>query len=192
MHVLGICGTPRPGGNSQVLLRAALAPLRDASWDVSEFLLSEKKVLPCIGCERCVTGGICVQNDDMAELYEAYAACDAVLIASPVYWRTVPAQLKAVMDRTFAVNRQKPLQGKVGGALCVGRGTGGGQAMTLGAIYNFYLSCGMLCVPGELNGVSAVADAPGDIAGQPRRLEQAACLGRNLLRYALALRGKND
>ncbi|MDD4796852.1 MAG: flavodoxin family protein [Eubacteriales bacterium] len=184
MHVLGICGSPRPGGNAQLLLDAALAPLREAGWRATEFLLSEKTVLPCTGCERCIPGGVCALHDDMAQLYEAYAACDAVIIAAPVYWRTVPAQLKAVMDRTFAVQRRRPLRGKLGGALCVGRGTGGGQAITLNTIYTFYLSCGMLCVPGELNGVTAVADAPGDIANQPDRLEQAACLGRNILAYA--------
>ncbi|MCL2002780.1 MAG: hypothetical protein FWG72_02110 [Oscillospiraceae bacterium] len=56
----------------------------------------------------------------------------------------------------------------------------------LGAINNFYLSSGMLCVPGELNGVTVSADKPGDVLNQPYRLEQARILGRNIISYSRA------
>jgi len=79
--------------------------------------------------------------------------------------------------------KNSPLRGKLGGAIAVGRGSGSGQSIVLNVIYNFYLSSGALCVPGELNGVNAVADKPGDILSQPRRLEQARVLGRNILGY---------
>ncbi|MCL2461750.1 MAG: flavodoxin family protein, partial [Defluviitaleaceae bacterium] len=118
---------------------------------------------------------------------ETYRECDAIIISSPVYYRNVSAQLKAVFDRTHAAHAS--LSGKPGGAIAVGRGlAGGGQAIALNVIYNFYLSCGALCVPGELNGVAAAADRPGDILSQPRRLEQAEILGRNVMRYARALK----
>jgi multimeric flavodoxin WrbA len=120
----------------------------------------------------------------MHEFYTAFDECDAMLIASPTYWRNVPAQLKAVFDRTFAADSRKPLKGKLGGAIAVGRGSGGGQAIVLNIIHNYYLSCGMLCVPGELNGLTAVADKPGDISNQPRRLRQARVLGENIIQYA--------
>ena len=184
MHILAISGTPRKGGNSELLLNAALSPFEAAHWDVTRFFLSEKTVQPCSGCETCQTRGFCFIDDDMRLLYEAYEACDAVLIAAPAYWRNVPAQLKAVFDRTFAIGKHRPLKGKLGGAICVGRGASGGQAIVLNVIHNFYLSCGMLCVPGELNGVTASADQPGDILSQPRRLEQARILGQNIIAYA--------
>jgi len=80
--------------------------------------------------------------------------------------------------------KNKPLKGKLGGAIAVGRSTsGGGQTNVLNAIHNFYLSCGMLCVPGELNCVTASSDKPGDILKQSGRLEQARILGRNVIRY---------
>ena len=120
----------------------------------------------------------------MLEIYEAFGACDALIISAPAYWRNVPAQLKAVFDRTYAM-KNKPLKGKLGGAIAVGRGSSGGQSIVLNVIHNFYLSCGVLCVPGELNGVTASADKPGDILSQPRRLEQARILGENILGYAL-------
>ncbi|MCL2198257.1 MAG: flavodoxin family protein [Defluviitaleaceae bacterium] len=182
MNVLGISGTPRVGGNSEVLLDAALEPFVETGWGVTRVLLSEKTVAPCTGCETCVESGVCFISDDMVEIYEAFRRCDAVVISAPAYYRNVPAQLKAVFDRTFAA--RGALEGKLGGAICVGRGQGGGLCIVLNIIYNYFLSCGVLCVPGELNGVTAVADKAGEVAAQPRRLEQARVLGRNILKYA--------
>ena len=188
MNVLGISGTPRKGGNSEILLNAALEPFEQANWEVRKILLSERRIEMCTGCETCVENKSCCIEDDMDEVYEDYEWCEAVIISSPAYYRNVPAQLKALFDRTFATNHMKDklLKGKLGGAIAVGRSTsGGGQTNVLNAIHNFYLSNGMLCVPGELNGVSASADKPGDILKQPRRLEQARILGENICDYIM-------
>ena len=182
MNILGISGTPRKGGNSEYLLNVALDPFEESGWDTTKILLSEKTIEPCIGCETCMISGVCHINDDMQEIYKAYEKCDAIIISAPAYWRNVPAQLKAVFDRTFAMQSKSALKGKFGGAISVGRGSCGGQSIVLGIIYNFYLSCGILCVAGELNGVSAVADKPGDILTQSHRLEQARALGKNILK----------
>lgn len=182
MNVLGISGTPRKGGNSEILLNAALEPFAEANWAITKVLLSEKHIGMCVGCETCCERKSCFIRDDMDEIYEAYSTCDALLIAAPAYWRNVPAQLKAVFDRSYAM-KNRPLEGKLGGAIAVGRGSSGGQSIVLNIIHNFYLSSGVLCVPGELNGVTASADKPGDIFDQPRRLEQARILGKNILRY---------
>jgi len=185
MNILGISGTPRKGGNSELLLDAALEPFIEAKWGVSRVLLSEMRIEPCIGCETCGERKSCHIKDDMEKVYAAYEMCDAIIISAPSYWRNVPSQLKALFDRTFAVARdKKPLGGKLGGAIAVGRATaGGGQSIVINTIYNFYLSAGALCVPGELNGVTASANKPGDILLQPRRLEQAKTLGKNIISH---------
>ena len=185
MNILGISGTPRKGGNSEILLNAALEPFVKVGWNIKKILLSESDIGMCIGCEVCVKTGVCSIDDDMREVYEAFETCNAIIISAPSYWRNVPAQLKAVFDRAFAVTSKKVLVGKLGGAIAVGRATaGGGQSKVLDVIHNWYLSNGMLCVPGELNGVTASADKPGDILAQSRRLEQARTLGRNIISYA--------
>jgi len=189
MNVIGISGTPRKEGNSEILLRYALNPFEDHGWDVKLFLLSELKVEPCNACESCKESGTCAIDDDMQEIYEAFGWCDAIIISSPVYSRNVSSQLLSVLDRHYAVNMKRPLEGKVGGAIAVGRGTAGGQALTINAIYRWMLSCGIVCVPGELNGVTAVADKPGDILKQEKRLRQAKILGSNVLKVAKRLRG---
>ncbi len=186
MHVLGISGTPRAGGNSDILLAHALEPFAQAGWEVEHVRLCDMTVAPCRGCDACRREGACVVDDDMAILYDAFSRCDALIISSPVYYRNVSASLLAVMQRHYGISLREPLRGVAGGAIAVGRGTGGGQAMVLNVIYTWMLSCGMICVPGELNGVTAVADAPGDILAQPKRLEQAAILGENVLHVARA------
>ena len=188
MEVLAISGTPRPGGNTELLIEAALEPFKEKSWEVTRFLLSTRTVAPWDGCDICLQTDECGIRDDMDLLYEKFASCDAIIIASPVYYRNVSAQLKAVFDRHHALVRSKPLTGKPGGAIVVGGGTNGGQSLALMIIYNFFLSAGALAVPGARNGVSVVADKPGDVLAQPDRLKQARILGENVLKYATLLR----
>lgn len=168
MNILGISGTPRKNGNSEILLRYALYPFVEQCWDIRHFRLSEMTIQPCRGCEEeCKGQGNCVIDDDMYKIYEAFNWCNAIIVSSPTYSRNVCSQLLAVFDRHYAVYTLCPLVGKVGGAIAVGRGTGGGHAIALNAIYTWFLSCGVICVPDELNGVTAVASEPGDIIKQP-------------------------
>ena len=188
MNVLGISGTPRVEGNSEILLKYAFHPFEKNGWEIKHFSMREMLVKPCLGCDECKKVGHCVIDDDMHYFYEAFRWCDALIISSPVYSRNICSQLMAVLDRHYAVNIERPLEGKVGGAMAVGRGTCGGQTITINAIYNWMLSCGIICVPGEMNGVTAVASEPGDIFKQENRLKQAEILGTNILNVARKLR----
>jgi multimeric flavodoxin WrbA len=188
MNVLGISGTPRINGNSAILVDYSLNPFKDEGWNVKHLKMSELRVQPCNACEKCIDSKKCVIEDDMHYFYEAFAWCDAIIVGSPVYYRNICSQLMAVLERTYAVREKRPLEGKIGGAIAVGRGTGGGNATVIAAIYNWMLSCGILCIPGELNGVTAVASEPGDVLKQLNRLQQAEILGGNVLKIACKLR----
>lgn len=191
MKVIGLSGSPRKDGNTEILVKHALEPFREQGWDVIEFFLSEKTIYPCRGCESCVETGCCgITGDDMDFIYEQFGTCDAFIIGSPAYYRNVTAQLKALFDRSFAFGKKKPLEGKIGGAIAVGRGEGGGQSLVLSIIHNYFLSSGAICVPCEINGLSARADKPGDVLHQPRRLKQARLLGENIIRYANLMKRK--
>ncbi len=190
MNVLGISGTPRKNGNSTILLDYALRPFADAAWVVNVVRLSETTVLPCRGCDHCVKRGECIQDDDMKRIYRYFEQCDALVVSSPIYYRNITSTLQAVLERYYAVKDKRLLAFKPGGAITVGRGTCGGQAIGLDIIYNWMRSCGMVCVSGELNGVTAVADKPGDVLAQETRLEQAEVLGRNILHVARKLRAE--
>jgi multimeric flavodoxin WrbA len=187
MRVVGISGSPRKGGNTECLVNECLNEFESDGWIVAKHYLSEKIIGPCAGCEICVGKGICaIGDDDAVAIFGDLMSCDAVIIGSPVYYRNVSSQLKAVFDRTFAYGHGI-LEGKPGGAIAVGRGEGAGQATTLMIIYNYMLSCGGLPVPGELNGLSAKADRPGDISLQEKRLSQARTLAQNIMKYAAKL-----
>jgi len=188
MNIMGISGTPRADGNSEILLRHALKPFKNNGWNVKIFLFSELKIEPCNACNSCKETGTCIINDDMQKIYDAFRWCNAIIISSPVYFLNVSAQLLALFDRHYAVDAEKPLEGKVGGAITVGGGTTGGQTIALNAIYTWMLSCGIICVPGELFGVKAVADKPGDILNKESHLKQAELLGFNILKVAEELK----
>lgn len=185
MNVLGMSGSYRGKSNSHILLQHALVPFEEKNWEVTLLRLRGLVVKPCEGCDECRSGGkSCKIDDDMQLFYDAFAQCDAMIVATPVYSRNVCAQLMAVFDRHYAVALQRPLEGKVGGAIAVGAGGGGGQSIALCTIYNWMRSCGMVGVPGELNGVTAVASEEEEILGQEKRLVQARILGENVMRFA--------
>lgn len=188
MNVLGISATPRKNGNSDILLEYALQPFKENGWGIEHFRLREMTIQSCRACEECKKENKCIIDDDMDKIYEAFRWCDAIIISTPVYSRNISSQLMAVLDRSYATSQERPLEGKVGGAIAVGRGTCGGQSITIMAIYNWMLSAGMVCVPGELNGVTAVASEPGDVLRQEKRLNQAKILGKNVLDIVKKLR----
>jgi multimeric flavodoxin WrbA len=184
MKILGISGSPRPNSNSRVLLDHALKPFEKENWEIVRFDMSEFEVKFCNGCDLCLATNKCVLDDDMHKIYKAFFECDAIIISSPVYNRTFSSKLSAALERIYAISSLKPLKMKPGGAMAVGAGTGAGQNNTLQAIYTWMLSYGMICVPGELNGVTARASVAGEIIHDEKRLRQAGILGENVLEVA--------
>ena len=180
-RILSISGSPRRGGNTEILLETALHPLAEAGHRVEAFHLSSKKVGPCIACEKCAADGVCFIDDDMPALLDGVRDCDAVIVGSPVYNRNLTAQLQAVFNRFHCVIKKRPLQGRIvfGGAIAVG-GAPNSQGIVLNTLYNFLLSLGVCCVPGALNGVSVVAREKGEVLSQSKSLEEARALGENL------------
>lgn len=187
MNLLAISATPRNNGNSDILLQYAMKPFEKENHSIRLLTLRELNLNPCTACDSCRDSGVCRIQDDMQVIYDGFRWCNAIIIASPVYSRNICSQLMMVFDRHYAVNNEKPLKGKAGGAITVGKGTCGGQTIAINAIYTWMLSCGAVCVPGELNGMTAVADKPGDILSQDNRLRQATVLGENVMHVAAKL-----
>lgn len=102
-NVLILMGSPRKRGNTSILCDEFMRGAEEAGNRVEKINVAAKKINGCLGCNRCQdNGGTCVQKDDMAELYEKILAADVIVLASPVYFYTWTAQLKAVLDRTYA------------------------------------------------------------------------------------------
>jgi multimeric flavodoxin WrbA len=99
VSVLGISSSPRKNSNSELLLKQVLAGAEQAGARVEWTALREVTLRPCQACRSCEKTGECVQRDDFEGLRNLIIAADRVAVATPVYWMTVSAQLKLLMDR---------------------------------------------------------------------------------------------
>ena len=103
MKVLVITGSPHKNGTSACLADRFIKGAKEAGHDVVRFDAAEKQVHPCIACERCHnTDKGCVFKDGMEELNPHLLSADVSAFVSPVYYYTISAQIKAVIDRCYA------------------------------------------------------------------------------------------
>lgn len=98
-----ISASPRQGGNSELLCDQFQRGAREAGHEAEMIVLREQKVGYCSACDACQNnGGSCVQQDDMAGILDRLIKADAIVLATPVYFYTLNAQLKTVIDRCYA------------------------------------------------------------------------------------------
>jgi len=148
MRVLGIVGSPRKGGNTEILVEEALASAREAGAETEIFLVADKTINGCDGCHSCFETGACKIRDDMQPLYEKMEAADAIIFGTPVYFHNYTAQAKAIIDRTFCYLREHNLKGKVAAPVLALRRVGAGQTRV--QLYGWFLSQGMVPVWGAI------------------------------------------
>ena len=148
MLVLGICASPHAQGNTAYALHTALSEIETAGIETTYISLHDKRLEPCDGCFVCRDTGRCVHVDDMQPLYDALPACDALILASPVYMGMMTGPMKIMMDRTvvYRTGGRFQLSGKVGGGIACGGFRNGGQELTLQCMHTFFLQQDMYVV----------------------------------------------
>lgn len=99
MKVLGISGSPRIGGNSDIMLDSALEGAKNSGVDVEKIRLCELDISPCTECHGCDENGECIVEDDMQMLYPKLIEADRLYLASPIFFMGISAQTKAAIDR---------------------------------------------------------------------------------------------
>ena len=102
MKVLAFLGSPRIEGNSEFLLNEAIKAVKEEGHEVVLFRPSHMKIEPCINCGGCETTWTCVIDDDMEEVYRAIRESDRFIISSPIFFFSLTAQIKALIDRCQA------------------------------------------------------------------------------------------
>jgi multimeric flavodoxin WrbA len=138
MRILGIMGSPRKGGNTEILLGVALEEAQKKGAIVSEVSLRDKTIAPCNGCLKCTKTGKCVIKDDMQEIYGEMIESDAIIWATPVYFWSMTSLTKIVMDRTYSLLFPKlQLANKVGGVILVAATRG---CVNAANIFHMYFS----------------------------------------------------
>lgn len=100
--VLILSGSPRKNGNSDILCDEFARGAAEAGHEVEKIRIAEKKIGYCHACYACRGTGVCAIKDDMAEIMQKMIDCDVMVLASPVYFYSIDAQLKAVIDRSVA------------------------------------------------------------------------------------------
>ena len=103
MDVLGIMGSPRRKGNTEILLDRALAGAEASGAQVEKVIVSKLRIAPCREMYTCLKDGNCSIKDDMQELYTKLVEADRVIFASPIFFYGIPSQAKALVDRCQAL-----------------------------------------------------------------------------------------
>jgi multimeric flavodoxin WrbA len=135
MDIVVVLGSPRKGGNSEILAEQVARGAREAGADVEVFRLNDMKISSCQACGACQMNfeENCVIDDDMKDLYPKLRRADVLVLAGPVYWFTVSAQTKLFMDRCYALGSSEgyALKGKQIGIVLT---YGGDDAFDSGAV----------------------------------------------------------
>ncbi len=107
MRVLGIAGSPRRGGNTDLLLAEVMKGAASQGAEVKTIVLNDLDITPCQHCDACQKKGVCRIKDDMQMVYRELEQADRVVLASPIHFMAVTAQMKAMIDRCQALWARK-------------------------------------------------------------------------------------
>lgn len=107
MKVLGIMGSPRIKGNTDLLLDEALKGAQSRGAEVEKIVVDKLQIAPCREYYGCLKDGNCVIRDDMDALYPKILEADAIIVASPIFFYTVSAQLMLLISRCQALWARK-------------------------------------------------------------------------------------
>lgn len=186
MKVLGIMGSPRIKGNTDLLLEEALKGAKSQGAEVEKIVVDKLKISPCKEYLGCFRDGNCVIRDDMDDIYPKLLGADVVIIASPMFFYGVSSQAKALIDRCQALWARKhilkqslPNGGRKGAFIAVGATKG--KRLFEGAILTvkyFFEAIGVEYADELLiRGV----DARGEIKEHPIALSDAFELGKRVV-----------
>jgi len=186
-RVLGVVGSPRREGNTDVLVSHVLRGAAEAGAATEKALLADQVIAECDGCHRCWQGKPCKHRDDMPALRRAIAEADALVLGTPVYWYGPTALMKAFLDRFVYFNcpeNRPQVRGKAAALVIPFEEEDPAAAELLVAMFERSLAwlemrlIGTLLAPGVA--------AKGEVWERPDRLAEAQKLGWGLVEAAEA------
>ena len=107
MNILGINGSPRIGGNTDILLDKVLEGAAEQGGSTEKVILNGLKFCPCQECEDITGDSVCVIDDDWHQVYKKIESADVIILASPIFFGSISAQSKMMIDRFQCVWRAK-------------------------------------------------------------------------------------
>ena len=182
MKVLGISGSPREGGNTELLIRMALDGLQAEGIETEFLSLAGREILPCTACGDCthLSPPQCsLQDADFQGMIERFMEADGILVGSPVYFGSATPQLMSLLDRVGYVSFKNGrfLRHKVGAAIAVARRAG--QNFTFAQLNYFFLINEMF-VPGSTYWNVAIGRDKGEVANDEEGVNTVKNLAANM------------
>lgn len=182
MKAIAINGSPRKGGNTEILLKRVLEPLSAAGWETEFIQIGGKKIRGCSACYRCFESEearCSITTDVFNDCFEKILACQAIILGTPTYFTDVSAEMKAFLDRAGFVSVAKGglLRGKIGAAVVAVRRGGGTHAFD--TINHMLLMSGVI-IPGSTYWNLGYGLDKGDVAGDAEGLRNMEDIGRTI------------
>ena len=179
MKAVGVVGSPRKNGNTEILTKHTLKAIEEEGLDTEIIKLAGLDIRPCDACMVCRDEERCPIDDDLFPLYTKIKEAEAIILASPVYYGSVTALLKAFMERTgYIGQRRKVFAGKVGGPLVVARRAG--QNFTFAQIMYWFHILGFFMPGSTYWNIAFGSDEKGHVEGDEEGLITAWNFGKNI------------
>jgi multimeric flavodoxin WrbA len=176
MKVVGIVGSARLGGNTEVLTRMALEEVRKEGLETELVSLAGKKIEPCDGCRSCSKTGKCRIRDDFESIFKKMKEADGIILATPVYFGAATPQIVSLISRFYSA-RGKPLKNKVGGPIVVARRAG--HNFTFAQLMFFFMISEMI-VPGSSYWTVAFGRLKGDVLKDEEGIDTVKDFGQRI------------
>jgi multimeric flavodoxin WrbA len=182
MKVLAINGSPRKGGNTEIVLKTVFQELEKEGIETELVQVGGKLVHGCTACLKCreMKDGRChIKNDSINQIIQKMLEADGIILGSPVYFADITTEMKALIDVSGYVTRGNGhlLRRKVGAAVVVERR--GGALHAFETLNNFFLINQMI-IPGSSYWNFAFGGAPGDVLNDAEGLQTMRTLGENM------------
>jgi len=178
VKAVAIVGSPRVNGNTEILTAHALQAISEEGLDTELVRLAGLDIRPCNACMACRDEERCPIDDDLLPLYAKIKEAEAIILASPVYYGSATALLKAFMERTGYISRsQRVFAGKVGGPLVVARRAG--QNFTFAQLMYWFHILGFF-MPGSTYWNIAFGREKEEVRGDEEGLRTAWNFGKNI------------
>jgi multimeric flavodoxin WrbA len=190
MKAIAINGSPRRGGNTEILLREVLEPLHEAGWETEFIQLGGKPIRGCRACYGCfkTKNARCAQNDRVFNAcMEKMLLADAIILGSPTYFTDVSTEMKALLDRAglVAVANGGLFRRKIGAAVIAVRRGGGTHAFD--TINHMFLMSGVI-VPGSIYWNLGFGLEKGEVKKDKEGLRNMTDLGQTIAWLGKAIR----
>jgi len=184
MKAIGIVGSPRKKGNTEIMVAHCLAAIAEEELDTEIIPLAGLKIGGCTACGYCFDHpGECSVKDDGRPIIERMKTADAIVVGSPVYYGSATALVKGLLERAGYANRGA-YSGKVGGPIVVARRAG--KNFTFAEL-NFWFQINGMINPGSTYWNVGIGREPGEVEQDEEGMRTVWNFGKNIARVVKAL-----